>query len=112
MNACFVQSDFPHRDSSLARRVGKACGRERVRRCAHHSISAHPEMMIGGHGAKIAPLPTLRSTAGPREQRYRHSTLVISYAFAPPGATTSTDVPFFFPISARASGEVMEMRPF
>jgi len=31
---------------------------------------------------------------------------------APPGATTSTEVPFFFPISARAKGEVMEMRPF
>src|SRR5258708_8374836 len=30
---------------------------------------------------------------------YRHSTLVISYALAPPGAITSTVAPFFLPIS-------------
>ena len=40
-----------------------------------------------------------------------HSTLVISYAFKPPGIRTSTTSPLSLPIIARAMGEVIEMRP-
>src|SRR5215475_3223652 len=42
----------------------------------------------------------------------RHSTFTTSNALAPPGVTTSTESPFFLPTSARASGDVIEMRFF
>ena len=73
-------------------------------------LAAHSGLVGTARRARLCP--PYGPARGAREQRYRHSTLVISYALAPPGATTSTEVPFFFPISARASGEVMEMRPF
>jgi hypothetical protein len=40
---------------------------------------------------------------------YRHLTARTLYSFAPPGAATSISEPFFFPISARASGEANEI---
>src|SRR5262245_18735694 len=54
------------------------------------------------HQSKM-PYVALRHGLSDAAVCYRHSTLVISYALAPPGAITSTVVPFFLPISARAS---------
>src|SRR5262245_42982609 len=65
--------------------------------CAQRQDLAHPEEFEG------------RPDGAAGDQR--HSTLSTSKALAPPGVTTSTCAPFFLPTSARASGEVMEMRP-
>ena len=69
----------------------------------------------GGGGLKVRESARGRTSRAPSASLaadHRHSTFLTSKALAPPGVATSTLSPLLLPMSARESGEEIEMRPF
>src|SRR5712671_3472925 len=108
-----VRRTQPEKVSGLRRRAHRGAARSQRQDVAH--AAQFQRCRDGADGAGGDGLKGRESARGGPSRatgHHRHSTFLTSKALAPLGVTTSTLAPLALPMSARASGEVIEILPF